>query len=357
MNGIIGYTDILTDNSSLDQESRKAVEVIRECADNLLTVINDILTFSSLEKNKIVLDAQPFNPSSTIEKNLVLLKRVSDAKGLRLIYKSYDLPEQIVGDKARVSQVLFNIIGNAIKFTQEGEVRVFALWEPDSPEKGSLQIKVEDTGVGISEKDLSGLFTEFSQAGDTAGKLVEGTGLGLTISRKLCRLMGGDILVSSSPGIGSVFTIIMRQLQVVTAKNQSDPKSETHLNELPVSMTVLAAEDNSINLSLLQMMLKIPGISADFVIHGAEALKMAETKTYDLILMDVQMPVMDGLEATRQIRKLPGYGQVPIIALTANILEEQKQACFKAGMTDFISKPVKKRDIFTMIKKFAKIKT
>jgi signal transduction histidine kinase/ActR/RegA family two-component response regulator len=352
MNGVIGMTTMLLD-TNLTPAQREYVEVIRSSGDGLLTIINDILDFSKIEAGKLDLDLQPFDPQSCIKDAIDLVAPQAFAKGLTLTYQNDSvLPPVIISDITRVRQILFNLLTNAIKFTAAGNVTVSAgAMETDSPGVYDIRFTVTDTGIGIPADRIERLFQSFSQVDASTTRKYGGTGLGLAISRRLAELLGGKVWVESEPGKGSKFSFTIRARQG-TALPQ--PASAARVGaQQPASsngkrlgdlhpLRVLVAEDNAVNQKVALAMLRSLGYRADLAADGLEAVEAVRRVPYDVVFMDVQMPELDGIDATKQIIAEHPDGRRPrIVALTANAFEEDRETCLKAGMDDYISKPLK----------------
>jgi signal transduction histidine kinase/ActR/RegA family two-component response regulator len=348
MNGVIGMTTMLLD-SELTTAQREYVEVIRSSGDGLLTIINDILDFSKIDAGKLDLDLQPFDPQVCIEDALELVAPQAVAKGLRLTYrKEAVLPVAIVSDITRVRQILFNLLANAIKFTPAGDITVTAVALPSkTPDVLEVRFTVADTGIGIPADRVDRLFRSFSQVDASTTRKYGGTGLGLAICKRLTELLGGRIWVESEPGKGSrfSFTIMARaaSLPAATARPeraQPAPSGERLADRHP--LRVLVAEDNGVNQKVALAMLRHLGYRADLAADGVEAVEAVRRVPYDLVFMDLQMPELDGIDATKQIIAEHPPGRRPtIVALTANAFDEDREACLAAGMDDYLSKPLK----------------
>lgn len=350
MNGVIATADLLRD-TDLNPEQTNLVETISSSGEALLTIINDILDFSKLDAGKLETARQPLNLASTLRATVDLVVPLAETKGLFLRMSTpAEVPEHVLGDEARLRQVLLNLIGNAIKFTEAGGVRV----DVTAKTTGgvcALQIDVTDTGIGIEEDRQAEIFNTFTQADTSISRRFGGTGLGLAISRSLVRAMGGNITLTSKAGQGSRFTVTL-ELPVVSAVRpakqtpakalpQGAPSAETHLE----GRRILVAEDNRTNRMLLDKLLKPTGAQVSFAEDGAEAVRHFEALRPELVLMDMSMPVMDGLQATRGIRTLEqqqGWNACTILALTANAFEDDRQRCLDAGMDGHMSKPLRK---------------
>lgn len=337
MNGVIGMADLLCE-ADLPAEYQGYAQTIRSSAEALLAILNDILDLSKLEAGKVELNPVDFSPQTCLSGVVGLLRAQATAKGLTLDMVAPDLPAQVHADDARLRQVLLNVIGNAIKFTETGGVRIAARV---SPRAGGhdLRITVQDSGIGIPANRLSHIFDPFAQADADTTRRFGGTGLGLSISCRLMEAMGGTIQVSSSPGRGSCFTI---NLPVGTAQGDMAPAVQPPPQ--PDGMTVLVAEDNRTNRLLIRKYLQDTPIRLHFAHDGKQAVQMMKTHRPEVIFMDMSMPNMDGLTATRHIRATPGP-QPHIVALTANGFASDRQACLDAGMDDFLTKPVRKADL------------
>ncbi|MFS0839034.1 PAS domain S-box protein [Paenibacillus sp. 1P03SA] len=351
MNGIIGMTGLLQE-TMLDEEQRSYADIIRESSDALLHILNEILDFSRIEAGKMELNLGAVDLRETLAGVMELFRMKAEEKGLEL---SHDipagLPRYVMGDEARIRQVLINLISNAIKFTEKGSVSVAVEMTP-APDHRSvlLEFIIRDTGIGIPADKLHRLFQSFSQLHPAINRKYGGTGLGLSISRKLAELMGGEVGVESEEGAGSTFFFTLPSGLGITetpGPAAGSPKAAAatvpSLPEAqPEPLRLLIADDHPMNRTLLLTLTGKLGYSADVVTSGAEAVQAAGERAYDIIFMDVQMPVMDGLEATRLIREK--YGQdspAPvIIAVTAFAREEDKQQCLASGMNDYISKPI-----------------
>jgi signal transduction histidine kinase/ActR/RegA family two-component response regulator len=348
MNGVIGMTTLLLD-SSLTRQQREWVEVIRSSGDSLLTIINDILDFSKIEAGKLELDFYPFDPQTCIQDTLELLTPQASAKGLRLGYQiDTPLPPVILSDITRVRQVLFNLLSNAIKFTEAGEVIVHAsATQQTAADVVELQFTVADTGIGIPGDRLDRLFQSFSQVDRSTTRKYGGSGLGLAISRRLVELLGGRIWVDSAPGKGSRFSFtIMVQGSggVPQTATRTEPAVAGPVGKLADRhpLRVLVAEDNIVNQKVVMAMLSHLGYRPDLVANGEEAVDAVRRVPYDVVFMDLQMPELDGVGATRQILAEHSNGMRPrIVALTANAYDEDREACLAAGMDDYVSKPLK----------------
>jgi signal transduction histidine kinase/CheY-like chemotaxis protein/HPt (histidine-containing phosphotransfer) domain-containing protein len=345
MNAVIGGTSLLND-SPLDAEQRELVGIVRGSAESLLVIINDILDFSKIEAGELTLDEQPVNLRGLLDDAINLVALTADAKGLRLtVEMTRDCPITVIGDETRLRQILVNLLGNAVKFTDRGgvAVRVSALDGGDG--RIRLRMAVRDTGIGIERDQVDRLFIAFSQVeASTRGRA--GTGLGLVISRRLAEAMGGTIDVTSTPGTGSTFTI---EASVGLGDDSTGPPPRTpsrrRRSDVP-SLHVLLAEDNPINQRVAELMLTRRGHVVDIVDNGADAVQAVHDVTYDLVLMDVQMPVMDGLSATERIREdPPAHGPPRIVALTANATVDDQAAGRRAGMDDFLAKPIQEADL------------
>ncbi|HWZ44559.1 MAG TPA: ATP-binding protein [Candidatus Saccharimonadales bacterium] len=361
MNGIIGMTELALD-TDLNEEQREVLSVVKFSADSLLIVINDLLDFSKIEAGKLTLDPAPFNLAEAMSDTVKLLAKSADAKGLKLTLAiARDAPEVLVGDAGRLRQILTNLIGNAVKFTRRGEIAVTV--ETDSEENDSvcLHFAVRDTGIGVPEDKLSAIFEPFEQADRSTTRKFGGTGLGLAISARLVDLMKGRIWADSRDGEGSVFHFLacfgssdaiqentesamqdIHQLPLLVVEH-SDLRER--LSQLPASgrlLRVLVAEDNHINQRFARALLQKMGCQITIVGNGREAVKAVEAEDFDLVLMDVQMPEMDGLEATAAIRESEKHGilHVPIIALTAHAMEGDSKKFLAAGMDGYVSKPI-----------------
>ena len=354
MNGIIGMAALLSE-TKLTQEQEEYTETIQNCGAGLLGVINDILDFSKIESGKMELENKDFDLRECIEDVLDLFGRKASKGVLDLAYQlDYNVPLQIVGDRLRVRQVLINLVGNSVKFTHHGEVFVGVhLLKTDSPDRDrddnttcTLGFEVRDTGIGIPEDKLADLFKAFSQGDSSTTRKYGGTGLGLVISEKLVSLMGGSILVKSEPGKGTTFHFTIRagisKKSVPTYVLPEKPARQLFPTDFSkhYPLRILIAEDNAVNQKLTERVLHKLGYKPEMADNGQEALNATIQKSVDLILMDVQMPEMDGLEATRQIRRRGG-DQPVIIAMTANAMQGDREECMQAGMDDYISKPVK----------------
>jgi CheY-like chemotaxis protein len=340
MNGVIGLTKLLLD-SPLEPEQRKFAEAVRDCADSLLTILNDILDFSKLEAKRMSLDVIDFALPELVEGVVSLLMPKAQAKGLALTATLRpDVPVALRADPGRLRQVLFNLAGNAVKFTEHGSVRLEIGHRPLDEDHIELLVEISDTGPGIAPDVQGRLFTRFTQADSSISRKYGGTGLGLAISKELCELMGGEIGVESALGHGAKFWFTLRCGFAAGRPAVVDGKPPL-LAGVTRSLDILVAEDNEINRLVVTAMLERLGHRLEVVNDGAAAVAAVQRRRFDLVLMDVQMPEIDGIAATRLIRALPGSaGKVPIVALTANVLPGQSEEYLAAGMEDCLTKPI-----------------
>jgi signal transduction histidine kinase len=354
MNGIMGLTSLALRHAD-DPKLRDQLGKIAHASLHLLNVINDILDISKIEAEHLTLEQVPFRFGTVLENLMGLIwQRVND-KGLKL---HIDMAPEIVrqswsGDPLRVGQILLNFAGNAIKFTAQGSITVRARLVEESATDALLRFEVRDTGIGISTADQARLFTAFEQADDSMTRKYGGTGLGLAISKQLAVMMGGDAGVVSQPEQGSTFwfTVRLGKAQggsdaVSPAPTFAQDSAETRLRTRFAGTRLLLAEDEPVNQEVSRGLLEDVGLAVDVAEDGAVAVALAKRHHYTLILMDMQMPKLNGLDATRQIRALPGYEHTPILAMTANAFGEDRQTCLDAGMNDHIAKPVDPEKLF-----------
>ena len=346
MNAVLGMAGLLLD-TNLDEEQREYAQTVKQSAEGLLTILNDILDFSRLEANKLVTEVAPFDLAQVVKEVTELLSAQARQKGLTL-QRDVTPPRLplLLGDAGRIRQVLFNLVGNAVKFTERGNVIVAVTAIPVTEERLSVRVEVSDTGIGIPEHKLSQMFDLFTQADPGFARRFGGAGLGLAISKRLVEMMGGHISLTSQAGKG---TTAWFELTLDCAPAEVEQTLEA-ADEAPAGaaedgsargLLVLVVEDNLVNQRLTVRQLEKLGCRVEVAPDGQAALQKCTGGAFDLILMDCQMQVMDGYDATRQLRGLDGWTQrVPIIALTANIFPEDRQRCLDAGMTGFLSKPV-----------------
>jgi signal transduction histidine kinase/CheY-like chemotaxis protein len=340
MNGVIGMTSVLLD-MSLSDEQRRHVEVIRRSGHSLLTIINDILDFSKIEAGGIPLETAPFDVRSDVLHCAELLHPRAANNGTEIRANvTDDVPRGVVGDPGRIRQVLLNLVGNAVKFTRNGVVNVDVKVESRTGSRVVLRFTVADNGIGIDAEAQKRLFKPFSQADASTTRRFGGTGLGLAICRRLVDAMNGEIGFESALGQGSTFWFIV-PFEIATGRFDALTPAPA-VPEMVESLRVLVAEDNVINQKVIHMMLTRLGHRVDVVSDGREALAALDRARYDLVLMDIQMPEMDGYTATREIRKNEGATRTWIVALTANALVEDRQRCLEAGMDDYLSKPIQR---------------
>ncbi|HIJ95144.1 MAG TPA: response regulator [Desulfuromonadales bacterium] len=343
MNGIIGMAELLT-NTALSEQQRRYLNNITVSADNLLEIINDILDFSKIEAGRMELDLHQFNPRKLLESSLLPLRLKAESRQVQLtVSVAEECPTLLSGDGAKLRQILLNLVSNAVKFTPHGSISVELNVSTRTASGLSLQILIRDTGIGMTKEVCQKIFDPFTQADSSTSRSYGGTGLGLAITRKLVELMGGRISLSSEPGIGSSFAL---DLPFGIARQEEIRKTaETTVNpELPrTSLSILLAEDVPINQELATIVLEQMGHRVTLAVNGAEAVEQFGNNSFDLVLMDMQMPLMDGLQATRAIREQEQRSgrRTPIIAMTANASENDRQNCLASGMDDFIVKPVR----------------
>ncbi|MBI5752452.1 MAG: response regulator [Hydrogenophilales bacterium] len=352
MNGIIGMTELALE-TGLNPQQREYPSLVQSSSEHLLTVINDILDFSKIEAGKLGLEAIDFNLSTALQDTIKLLSLRAGQKGLKLTLDiAPDVPPYLHGDPARLKQIIFNLVGNAIKFTHQGGIALRVQAGELNDAEALLRFEVIDTGIGIPQDMQRAIFDAFSQADASITRRFGGTGLGLSICSRLVRLMGGEIGVDSEPGQGSTFHFSARfNLAEAPAITPLQTAAPTGLHEMKQRLRVLLAEDNPVNQALAVALLTKHGHQVHLAHHGGEALAALENEAFDLILMDMQMPEMDGLEATRRIRarEQASGGHLPIIAMTANALPGDRERCLEAGMDGYVAKPVTKEALFQTI--------
>ena len=356
MNGVLGLTGTLLD-TPLSQDQRKTVEAIRDSGDSLLRILNDILDFSKLDSGRMELEEAPFSPATLTENPVSLLGPRAVAKGLKITaICDADLPHALLGDAGRIRQALINLVSNAVKFTERGSVTIRGVCTALDAGAATIVWTITDTGIGIPADRLGRLVGEFSQADASITRRFGGSGLGLAISQRLITQMGGTIVVDSQSGQGSTFTITLRlpiaEMGPETAAAPVDVIGafEQRVAGLGRSLRILFAEDNPTNQFVALQLLRGFDVQIDVVADGLEAVHGASSFLYDVICMDIRMPEMDGLAATRAIRALGGHlATIPIVALTANAFPEDVAACFEAGMTGFVAKPVRKETLLAAL--------
>ena len=342
LTSVIGFSGLLQGSAHLPREERVYVERIATASEALLGVINDILDYSKLEADAIEMDPEPFDARALVDGAAAIIESQCSAKGLALkVAAAADTPERLTGDKGRLRQVILNFLSNAVKFTARGEVRLELGGRFDENGRWRMRVAVSDTGIGIPAEKIEELFHRFTQADASTTRVYGGTGLGLAISRRLVELMGGEIGVDSAPGRGSTFWF-EAPLTVAEADDETSEAGRGQAVDSMIRGRVLMADDAAANRELVSAILRNLGLEIDAVADGAEAVHAAQSGAYDLVLMDVHMPVMDGLTATREIRRMQaGTGRrTPILALTANVQAEQAARCLEAGMDGHLAKPI-----------------
>ena len=349
MNGVIGMTSLLLD-SSLTAEQREHAETIQSSAESLLKIINDILDYSKIEAGKLALEAVPFDLFRVVEDAVSLVADAARRKGIALRHTiDSAAPSALAGDAGRLRQILLNLLGNAVKFTSEGEVALHVVPERLADRDVVLRFTVADTGIGIAPSVRDNLFRSFSQGDQSTSRVYGGTGLGLAISKQLCELMDGAIGVESTVGRGSRFWFTVhlarQQMQVAQPATPSPPAARTSGTAdgrgRRLSARVLVAEDNTVNRKIAAAMLEKLGCRVDVAVDGREAVEITARAQYDVVLMDCHMPQMDGFEATARIRTREGNARhTPILALTASAMQEDQERTRRAGMDEHLVKPL-----------------
>ncbi|HWQ54021.1 MAG TPA: ATP-binding protein [Bryobacteraceae bacterium] len=354
LNGLMGMTELALD-TELDAEQREYLTTVKSSADMLLTIINEILDFSKIESGKMALEMTPFEVRPFMEESAKALLVRAEQKGLVVVRDVRpDVPEWVVGDAVRLRQILLNLTGNAVKFTERGGISVAVECEERTSTEVRLRFSVADTGIGIPLDKQNTIFEAFVQADGSTTRRYGGTGLGLAISARLAGLMGGTIRVESRPAEGSTFTFTAR-LGIGAPAHPSTPAApaETTLPRPTRPLRILLAEDNPVNQRLALLLLQKQGHSVAVAANGEEALRACGQEEFDLALMDVQMPVMDGIACTRAIREREGATQrhLPVVAMTAHALKADRDRCLKAGMDDYVSKPVRVKELAEAIER------
>jgi PAS domain S-box-containing protein len=355
MNAIIGFTQLLEKQVS-GAKAQGQLRKIDAAGHHLLSIINNVLDLSKIEAGGITLEQVGFNLTQVVDHMLGIVGEQGRARGLELV-RDIDaaIPPVLTGDPLRLEQVLLNLVGNAIKFSEAGRVVVRARLIDSTTSTVKLQLEVEDQGIGLTAAQQAGLFAPFKQADESTSRRYGGTGLGLSIVKRLANLMGGETGVRSAPGQGSTFwlTVQLGRSQLPDLRQPDTPVAATSAMSLELELAqrcsglrVLLAEDDPINQEVARELLADTGLVLDIVGNGMLAVERVREGDYALVLMDVQMPMMDGLEATRAIRQLPGRAAVPVIAMTANAFQEDRQACLDAGMNDHIAKPIDPEQLY-----------
>ncbi len=351
MNGVIGMTNLLI-GTALDGQQREYVETIRASGESLLSLINNILDFSKMEAGKLVLEQVPFLLDQAVVQSITLFTSQAEAKGVQLIHTLPSEPVVVIGDLTRFKQILMNLVSNALKFTRIGSVKVGVQVQRASESQTLVELTVTDTGIGIASAHLARLGEAFLQADASTTRQYGGTGLGLSISLGLIQKMNGNISVTSELNVGTTFTV---RLPLGVALHVDAPTEPSVRDSVVIKLgRVLVAEDNAVNQRVVGLMLKKLAAHIDFASDGREALEFFTQGAYDCVLMDGQMPEMDGLEATRQMRAFErenGRSKTPIIALTANALPGDRETFLDAGMDEYLTKPVRNSDLLITLKR------
>ena len=346
LSGIIGMTDLLLE-TSLDGEQREYVAATRSCAESLLELLNATLEYSALASGTPKLDDYEYSLSETLEMTVGEYMPRARAKSLRL-YLTYDadLPQTIAGDARRLRQMLSQLIANAIKFSNQGHIDVVA-----TRETGTLCIAVSDSGIGIPPDKLDMIFDSFQQAESGLARSHAGLGLGLALAQRIASLFGGKIEVESRVGVGSTFRI---RMPLRIPSEDADSNANSMAQDGPSPYMILVVEDDRVSQTVISHVLRRSGIGVHCVNSGAEALRAVGALRFDGVLMDLQMPDMDGLETTKCLRKVPGYEHTPVIALTANYSDVYREMARECGMQAFLSKPVQGSELLATIHKYVK---
>ncbi|MBP5969304.1 response regulator [Pseudomonas iridis] len=353
MNGVLGMLQLL-ETTDMTEEQIEYAALASESTEHLLKVINDILDFSRIERSELELEHIPFNLAELIGACAQSFQHSAVQRGLALNLR---IPEdmrglQVQGDPTRIRQILVNLVGNALKFTEQGRVSIEAQWQSLDHELLWFTCSVRDSGIGISSESLELMFNAFQQADSSISRRYGGTGLGLPIARTLAERMGGTLRAQSEEGLGSVFTLeIPLALCKQALPKQVAPRALNGDGQ-GAGRTVLLVEDNPVNQTVIEAMLRSLGFTVSVATDGAQAVRSAQGSEFEVILMDCRLPIIDGYEATRQIRDLPGRGNVPIIALTANALQGDRETCLSAGMNDYLAKPFKRNDLQQILQRW-----
>jgi PAS domain S-box-containing protein len=347
MNGVMGMAHLLL-AEGLPPEQQRRVELIVHSGETLLSVINDILDFSKIDAGEMRIEVTPMDLKLLLDRVAATHGAAAHAKGLSLsVAYAADAPRVVLGDPVRIGQVISNLLNNAVKFTAAGYIHVTVSGSPLPEDLVCMHIAVADSGIGIAPERIDAIFDKFSQADSSTTRRFGGSGLGLTISQRLVELMGGEISVVSAEGAGSTFEVI---LPMATAEpNAAQAECPPYLEEDSARYNILLAEDNPLNLEVARDFLTPFAVRLDIAMNGQDAVNFASSSAYDLIFLDLHMPELDGLEATRAIRALPGHGNTPIIAMTASVLEADRQRCKEAGMSDFLPKPLQPREVVDVV--------
>lgn len=364
LNGVIGMTDLIM-GTPLDKDQKDYIQIIHSSSSLLLTIVNDILDISKMESGQLYIEQLSFNLNEVMrDVHSILYKRASE-KHIEFTYHiDQDIPLAVMGDSVRLTQILLNIAGNAIKFTETGSVTINLALENKQNECETVHFTIRDSGIGIDENNMDQLFKYFSQTDVSMSRKYGGTGLGLAISKNLVELMGGKIGVRSVLGVGSEFWFTLPFARQNKNKHEipihdEQPVAQSFTETPKESCRILIVEDNAVNRKLAETLLKKLGYTSDSVTDGSEAIAVLREKTYDLILMDIQMPIMDGFETTRFIRDPASdvkIHDVPIVAMTAHAMKGDMDKCFEAGMDAYMTKPIKPKNLEETISQQLRLK-
>ncbi len=351
MNGILGMANLLR-RGGLSTEQAERLDKIDNAAEHLLDVINNILDLSKIEAGKFVLEESPVAVERVLANVGAIISERARTGGIRLVIEPVHFPARLLGDSTRLQQALLNYATNAVKFTANGTVTLRVLRQDETADAMRLRFEVEDTGIGIAPDAMARLFTSFEQADNSTTRKYGGTGLGLAITRHLAQLMAGDAGAESSPGTGSTFwftATLKKNTEEASAAPDTPADAEGEIRRRYNGCRILVVDDEPVNREVAQIQLEAAGLVVDQAADGGEAVAMAQGTDYIAILMDMQMPVLDGLEATRRIRRNPDRLRTPIIAMTANAFAEDKARCLGVGMNDFLAKPFSPEELFTIL--------